>query len=67
MPAADDDPPPAVAVVAWGLVDVEAAPALALELRLMTTVTVWGAFGATVVQVNEGGGALHVNLRAGTV
>jgi DNA-binding IclR family transcriptional regulator len=44
-----------------------AAPELASELGLMATVTVWGSLGATVVQVNEAGGQVHVNLRAGTV
>jgi DNA-binding IclR family transcriptional regulator len=44
-----------------------AAPELAVELGLMTTVTVWGSLGATVVQVNEAGNQVHVNLRAGTV
>ena len=44
-----------------------AAPALAAELALMVTVTVWGSLGATVVQVNEAGDQVHVNLRAGTV
>lgn len=44
-----------------------AAPELAAELGLMVTVTVWGSLGATVVQVNEAGDQVHVNLRAGTV
>ncbi len=44
-----------------------AAPELAVELGLMTTVTVWGSLGATVVQVNEAENQVHVNLRAGTV
>jgi DNA-binding IclR family transcriptional regulator len=44
-----------------------AAPMLAAELGLMVTVTVWGSLGATVVQVNEAGDQVHVNLRAGTV
>jgi DNA-binding IclR family transcriptional regulator len=44
-----------------------ATPGLAAELGLMTTVTVWGSLGATVVQVNEAGDQVHVNLRAGTV
>jgi len=44
-----------------------AAPELASELGLMVTVTVWGSLGATVVQVNEAGDQVHVNLRAGTV
>ncbi len=44
-----------------------AAPGLAAELGLMVTVTVWGSLGATVVQVNEAGDQVHVNLRAGTV
>ena len=44
-----------------------AAPAFAAELGLMVTVTVWGSLGATVVQVNEAGDQVHVNLRAGAV
>jgi DNA-binding IclR family transcriptional regulator len=43
------------------------APELAAELGLMVTITVWGSLGATVVQVNEAGNQVHVNLRAGTV
>lgn len=45
----------------------EAVPRLAAELGLMVTVTVWGSFGATVVQVQEAVDQVHVNLRAGAV
>lgn len=45
----------------------EAAVALAAELGLMVTVTVWGAFGPTIVQVHEAADQVHVNLRAGAV
>jgi DNA-binding IclR family transcriptional regulator len=44
-----------------------AAPEFAAELGLVVTVTVWGSLGPTVVQVNEAGNQVHVNLRAGTV
>lgn len=45
----------------------EAVPGLASELGLMVTVTVWGTFGPTVVQVQEAVDQIHVNLRAGAV
>ena len=38
---------------------------LALELGLMVTVSVWGTFGPTIVQVQEAADQMHVNLRAG--
>ncbi len=40
---------------------------LASELGVMVTLTVWGSFGATVVQAQEGAGQVHVSVRAGTV
>jgi DNA-binding IclR family transcriptional regulator len=45
----------------------EAAAALSADLGLMVTVTVWGSFGATIVQVHEAADQVHVNLRAGAV
>lgn len=45
----------------------EAAAALAAELGLMVTITVWGTFGPTIVQVHEAADQVHVNLRAGAV
>lgn len=45
----------------------EAAVGLAAELGLMVTVTVWGSFGPTIVQVHEATDQLHVNVRAGGV
>lgn len=45
----------------------EAAAELSAELGLMVTVTVWGSFGATIVQVHEAADQVHVNLRAGAV
>ena len=44
-----------------------ATVALAAELGLMVTVTVWGSFGPTIVQVQEAVDQLHVNIRAGAV
>lgn len=44
-----------------------AVPAFADEINLMVTVTVWGSFGPTIVQVLEGTRQVHVNLRAGAV
>lgn len=44
-----------------------ASAELAVELGLMATVTVWGSFGATIVQVHEATDQVHVNLRAGAV
>jgi len=40
---------------------------LAAELGLMLTITVWGSFGPTIVQVQEAVDQVHVNLRAGAV
>src|SRR3712207_4104389 len=45
----------------------EAAAALAAELGLMVTISVWGTFGPTIVQVQEAADQVHVNLRAGAV
>ncbi len=45
----------------------DAAAELAAELGLMVTLTVWGSFGATIVQVHEARDQLHVNLRPGAV
>ena len=44
-----------------------AAVALSEELGLMVAILVWGTYGPTVVQVQEGTDQLHVNVRAGTV
>ncbi|MBF9235499.1 IclR family transcriptional regulator [Microvirga alba] len=44
-----------------------AAGELAAQIGMMVTVSVWGTHGPTIVQVNEGGDQVHVNLRAGTV
>ncbi|HMN70504.1 MAG TPA: IclR family transcriptional regulator [Rhodoblastus sp.] len=44
-----------------------AVPGFADEINLMVTVTVWGSFGPTIVQVLEGTRQVHVNLRAGAV
>lgn len=40
---------------------------LASRLSLMVTITVWGTYGPTIVQVNEGVDQIHVNLRPGAV
>jgi DNA-binding IclR family transcriptional regulator len=45
----------------------QTAVALSSELGLMVAVLVWGTYGPTVVQVQEGSDQLHVNVRAGTV
>jgi len=45
----------------------DAVVELANELGLMVTVTVWGSFGATIVQVQEGTDQIHANVRAGAV
>lgn len=45
----------------------EAAAQLSADLGLMVTVTVWGSFGPTIVQVLEAADQVHVNLRAGAV
>jgi DNA-binding IclR family transcriptional regulator len=44
-----------------------AVAGLVEEIDLMVTVTVWGAFGPTIIQVIEGSRQVHVNLRAGAV
>jgi DNA-binding IclR family transcriptional regulator len=44
-----------------------AAANLSVETGLMVAVLVWGTFGPTVVQVQEGADQLHVNVRAGNV
>ena len=44
-----------------------AAAELAAELGLMVTITVWGTFGPTIVQVHEAADQVHVNVRAGAV
>ncbi|MFV0383643.1 IclR family transcriptional regulator [Paracoccus sp. (in: a-proteobacteria)] len=43
------------------------AEALSQRTGLTTLVSVWGAFGPTVVVVNEGKDQLHMNTRVGTV
>jgi DNA-binding IclR family transcriptional regulator len=45
----------------------QTAVALSSELGLMVAILVWGTYGPTVVQVQEGSDQLHVNVRAGTV
>jgi len=40
---------------------------LAAEMGLMTTVSVWGTHGPTIIQVQEAAQPVHVNLRAGAV
>lgn len=45
----------------------DTAAGLAVELGLMVTITVWGTFGPTIVQVHEAADQMHVNLRAGAV
>ena len=45
----------------------DAVVGLAAELEMMVTVTVWGSFGPTIVQVHEATDQVHVNLRAGAV
>ena len=45
----------------------EAAAELAAELGLMVTISVWGTFGPTIVQVQEAADQVHVNVRAGAV
>jgi len=44
-----------------------AVAGFAEDINLMVTVTVWGSFGPTIVQVLEGTRQVHVNLRAGAV
>ena len=45
----------------------EAAAELAAEHGLMVTISVWGTFGPTIVQVQEAVDQVHVNVRAGAV
>lgn len=45
----------------------DAIVGLAAELGLMVTLTVWGSFGATIVQLQEATDQMHVNVRAGAV
>lgn len=45
----------------------QVAITLSGELGLMVAILVWGTYGPTVVQVQEGTDQLHVNVRAGTV
>jgi DNA-binding IclR family transcriptional regulator len=45
----------------------DAAAALAADLGLMITISVWGTFGPTIVQVQEAADQVHVNVRAGAV
>ena len=45
----------------------DAVVGLANELGLMVTITVWGPFGATIVQVQEGTDQIHANVRAGAI
>lgn len=45
----------------------KAAVELSLETGLTSLVSVWGAFGPTVVMVNEGEDQLHMNTKVGTV
>jgi DNA-binding IclR family transcriptional regulator len=45
----------------------DAAPGLAAELGLMVSVSVWGTFGPTIVQVHEATDQVHANVRAGAV
>lgn len=37
------------------------------EVALTVVLIVWGAYGPTVIQVQEGKGQIHINTRAGTV
>lgn len=45
----------------------EAALALSAETGLAVALVVWGSFGPTVIQVQEGPDQIHINTRAGTV
>ena len=45
----------------------EAAAAFAAETALSVVITVWGAYGPTVVQMHEGSDQIHTALRPGTV
>lgn len=44
-----------------------ASAELAVELGLIVTISVWGTFGPTIVQVQEAADQVHVNVRAGAV
>lgn len=45
----------------------EAAVALSAETGLSVALVVWGSFGPTVIQVQEGPDQIHINTKAGTV
>jgi len=45
----------------------EAAIALSAETGLSVALVVWGSFGPTVIQVEEGPDQIHINTKAGTV
>jgi DNA-binding IclR family transcriptional regulator len=45
----------------------EALPAFVERLGMMGTITVWGAYGPTVVLVHESANQVHVNVRSGAV
>ncbi len=45
----------------------EAIVAFSTEQAAMVALSVWGTYGPTIVQVQEGPHQLHVNVRAGTV
>ncbi|MBT8154084.1 IclR family transcriptional regulator [Epibacterium ulvae] len=45
----------------------DAAEALREETGMTVLLSIWGAFGPTVIKVSEGQGQLHMNTRVGTV
>lgn len=45
----------------------EAVIALSLKARLTVALVVWGAFGPTVIQIQEGGDQVYMTTRVGTV
>lgn len=45
----------------------DAAMALSAETGLSVALVVWGSFGPTVIQVQEGPDQIHINTKAGTV
>ena len=45
----------------------EAAARFAAETAMSVAITVWGAYGPTVVQIYEGSDQIHIALRPGTV
>ncbi|WP_340268659.1 IclR family transcriptional regulator [Sphingobium mellinum] len=45
----------------------EAAARFAADTAMSVTITVWGAYGPTVVQIYEGSDQIHTALRPGTV